>query len=154
MIIITSSSFWTSILAFLTFKDPLLPVELIGMVVCFGGMVTLTLSGAKSSEGSEEYVVDPPLEETESASNQLIIGYCLAFVCSWIASTNCILNRALSHVDSAVVMFWYGVGGLILAIAAVSIEAAITEGPMHIFHCDTRVYLLMLGAVLFDTLAS
>ena len=64
-----SSSFWTSILAFLTFKDPLLPVELIGMFVCFGGMVTLTLSGAKSSEVGEEYVVDPQIEETESAIN-------------------------------------------------------------------------------------
>ena len=60
MVIFQSSSFWTSLLACCIFKEPLFMVEMIAMVVCFGGMVTITLSGAKASASTEG---DAPLQE-------------------------------------------------------------------------------------------
>ena len=124
------------------------------MVICFAGMITLTLSSANSASGGDEIVTDPAAEEEiESTSSQLVLGYSLVFFCSWVYSSNCVLNRSLSHVHHAIVMFYHGVGGLILAVLAISIEAAVVGGPMRFFHYDANVYLLMVGAVLLDSMA-
>ena len=52
-------------------------------------------------------------------------------------------------------MFWHGTIGIIIAMSAVLIEAA-AEGKdgsgIRLFHYDKDVYLLMLGATLFDSL--
>ena len=90
------------------------------MVICFGGMVTITLSGAKraSNEASEISVESGDGYTSES----LILGYSLIFLCSWIYASNCVLNRALKHVHHAIVMFWHGICGISLAIIAVLIE--------------------------------
>ena len=58
MIIFQSSSFWISLLAFCMFREPLYLVEMLGMVVCFAGMVTITLSEAKGSSGSTSELGD------------------------------------------------------------------------------------------------
>ena len=54
MIIFQTGSFWTSILAWCIFKEPLYPIEMLAMVVCFAAMVTITLSGAKQATGDNE----------------------------------------------------------------------------------------------------
>ena len=42
---------------------------------------------------------------------------------------------------------------MILSVLAVAIEASVTEGPVRFFHYDARVYLLMIGATVFDSIA-
>lgn len=49
-IIFQTSSFWTSILACCVFAEPLYFVEMVGMVICFAGMVTITLSGQSGAD--------------------------------------------------------------------------------------------------------
>jgi len=56
IIIVQTSGFWTSIMARCFFKEPLICLELVGMVICFAAVVTITLSGANSSNKSEEEV--------------------------------------------------------------------------------------------------
>ena len=54
VLIFTSASFWTSILAYCAFREPIFPVEIIGMVVCFAGMFAITLSGTTNAENEDE----------------------------------------------------------------------------------------------------
>ena len=117
------------------------------MVVCFAGMITITLSGAKNASTTAP-------DEVNYSSSQLTLGYSLVFLTSWVYASNCILNRALKGVHHAVVMFWHGVLGLTLALTGVFIDAYINpvEG-IRIFNYDTKVYMLMLAATLFDSIA-
>lgn len=55
-------------------------------------------------------------------------------VCSWTYAANCVLNRALKHVHHAIVMHWHGVIGIVLALGAVFIEAAVSPGPIRLFN--------------------
>ena len=75
------------------------------------------------------------------------------FLCSWIYASNCVLNRALKHVHHAIVMFWHGVCGITLAILAISIESLVVGGPVRFFNYDAQIYLLIVAATVFDSLA-
>ena len=152
MIIFQTASFWTSILAYFIFKEPLLPFEMIAMVICFSGMITITLSGssAAAEDDAEGQVADA--DDSGYTSKSLIIGYSLIFVTSWVYASNCILNRALKGMHHSVIMFWHGICGLSIALTFVTIEAII-NGRMRIFHYDSTVYWLMLGGTTFDSMA-
>ena len=54
-------------------------------------------------------------------------------------------------------MFWHGICGMSIAVAGVLIDAWINsaENPdgIQLFHYDSRVYLLMLGGALIDSVA-
>ena len=65
-------------------------------------------------------------EGSHYTSAQLILGYCLIFMNSWVFASNCVLNRALKEVHHAIVMFWHGVCGLSIALVAVLIEEWLT----------------------------
>jgi drug/metabolite transporter (DMT)-like permease len=43
-VVVYLQPFWTSILAFFVNKESISPVEIVGMVICFAGVVGLTLS--------------------------------------------------------------------------------------------------------------
>lgn len=150
MIIFQTGSFWTSILAFIFFKEMLLPVEIGAMIVCFGAMITMTLTSAKYSASQDDGTDDV----AGYSKTQMAIGYPLIFIVSWIYASNCVLNRALKDVHHAILMFWHGVLGIVLAVSGVLIEAIFVQNPeggLRIFHYSGAVYALMLGATLFDS---
>ena len=84
----------------------------------------------------------------------MILGYALIFATAWVYAVVCILNRALKAVHHAVVLFWHGACGVTLASLAVLIEgwASADGNGIRLFHYDGRVYLMLLGASLFDCL--
>ena len=119
------------------------------MLICFGGMLTITLYG--SSNASEE--ADDDAEQASRSKKEVILGYCIIFVASWVYASNCVLNRGLKTVHHSIVMFWHGMCGLILAALAVFTEAAVkNDEPVRFFHFDQQIYLLMIAGVAFDTL--
>ena len=152
MIIFTSGSFWTSILAYCAFREPILPVEIIGMVICFACMVTITLSGTANADKEDE-IVETDSDVQTFSREQLTLGYALIFLQSWIFASNCVLNRALKPIHHAIVMFWHGALGMTLATLGVFSQALVTEGPIRFFHYDSRMYGLLLSATFFDIIA-
>ena len=82
MIIFQTGTFWISIIAFFAFNEKIIPVEIIAMLICFAGMVTVTVTGSRNANASE-----PEGATDESAANysssQLILGYSLIVVASW-----------------------------------------------------------------------
>ena len=145
MIIFQTMTFWVSVLAFLSFGEKIIPLELMAMFVCFGAMVTITCTGSKKDAASSNY---------ESA--ELIVGYILMFVCSWVIAACTVLCRALKEINIAVIMFWHGVMGLSIAIICIGIDYAVNrvgsgEG-LQLFNYSKEVYLLLLAATLGDTI--
>ena len=135
-----------SILAYCAFKEPIYIIELLSMVCCFGGMVTITLSGAKS-------------DERNYTTESLMLGYSLVFLCSWIYAGNCVLNRALKQVHHSIIMFYHGLLGLSVATVVVLSESMILAKSesdyqgMRILNYEGNLYWIILGAILFDSLA-
>ena len=76
MIIAQTGTFWTSILAYCVFVEPIFPVEIIAMVICFAGTVTITMSSV--NETSDETTTG------NYTTEQQIVGYSLIFLVSWI----------------------------------------------------------------------
>ena len=151
IIIFTSGSFWTSILAYCAFREPIFPIEIVGMVICFAGMVTITLSGTANAD-SEDEIEEADADVQSFSKEQLILGYALIFIQSWIFASNCVLNRALKPIHHAIVMFWHGTFGMTLAVLGVLGQALMTEGPIRFFQYEGRMYGLLLSAMFFDSI--
>ena len=120
MILFNTGSFWTSIIAYFTFGEPIYAIEIIAMIISFASLVTMTLKGASSeleTTTKTEAVAD------ESSNSKAYLGYIIIFINSWIYASNCVLNRALKGVHHAIVMFWHGFIGFTIAVIAVLIEA-------------------------------
>ena len=49
IIIISTSGFWVSLLAWLLYKEQLILLEIAGLVICFIAVVVITLNGSKNS---------------------------------------------------------------------------------------------------------
>ena len=129
------------------FREPIYKVEICAILVCFCGVITIALHGSKNASDDIEE------EGEEKSSNEIIFGYCIIFVCSWIFASNCVLNRALKTVHHSIVMFWHGMCGMILASLGVAIEASVKrEEPVRFFHFESRVYWLMIAGMAFDSL--
>ena len=147
-VLFQTGTFWISILACACFAEPIIPLELLSMLICFGAMVTITVSSTASGE------TDEGITQNESNSNSsLLLGYALVFVCAWFYAINCVLARVLRAVHPGVMMFWHGVLGLLLAFVGIAITAWLSDDAgLTILNYDRKVYILMLCATLFDTL--
>ena len=51
MIIFQTGTFYISIIAYFAFNEKMIPCEVIAMLICFAGMVTVTVSGTKNAGG-------------------------------------------------------------------------------------------------------
>ena len=128
-VLFQTGTFWISILACVCFAEPIFPLELLSMLICFAAMVTMTVSStAKSIEDDEGSTQD--IQDIQGQSSKLVLGYTLVFVCAWCYAINCILARALKAVHPGVMMFWHGVLGLILASLGIAAQAWIGEAGL------------------------
>ena len=53
LILFNTGSFWTSIIAYFTFGEPIYAIEIIAMIISFASLVTMTLCGAKYNKLEE-----------------------------------------------------------------------------------------------------
>lgn len=120
IIIIQTSGLWTSLLARCFFKEPLIWIELVGMLICFISVVTISMNGAKNY--TEDSVSKDQSLTNVVSENMQILGFILISINSWVYAVNCVLNRALRDVNSAVVLFWHGLGGALIAILVILLE--------------------------------
>ena len=128
----------------------MIPLEIVAMLICFACMVLITVHGSKSAEDSGNKV-----DESTHTSKELILGYSIMFVTSWVYASNCIMNRALKGINSGVIMFWHGILGVILAVIATLIAyfAGFTSSDgFTLFNYTAEVYGLMIGGAIVDTI--
>ena len=132
------------------FAEPLLPIEMIGMLICFAGMITITLGGSKEE--------DKDIAENGGVSKSEMLGYILIFGTSWCMATCNVMNRALKATHSSVIMFWHGILGLIFAFSGIAFveltsKGAAAESGLTIFNYTSQVYLLLTAGTFCDSIA-
>ena len=99
----------------------MLPIELVGMAICFMAVVAITLS---SSEGVSD---NSSIEESSYTQDYRTLGYILIMMGAWIFATTNVLNRVLKELHHALVMFYYSAFGLPLFIAIMLSQAYLSE---------------------------
>ena len=91
IILFQTNTFWISILAYFVNSEPILPIEIIGMLICFLAVVSITLS----SGTEEQAMAGDPYESYRS------LGYVLVLAGAWIFATTNVLNRVLKELHHA-----------------------------------------------------
>ena len=151
MIIFQTGTFYISIIAYFAFNEKMIPCEVIAMLVCFAGMVTVTVSGTRNAaeDGSDA-------SSANYSRTQLIVGYSLVIVTSWVFAACATLCRALKDISSGIIMFWHGILGITLATIAILVEYFVSDygkgQGMHLFNMGSYALVLLLAATVFDTM--
>jgi len=130
------------------------PLDIMGLVICFCCVVTITLSGTKDESPTGEAI-----QEKDKVSRAAeIFGFVLMIFNSWVYAFNCILNRGLKQVPWAIVIFTSGVFGFILGSGILLVEHFFFRpdhtGGLRIFNYDTTQYMYLIGAMFCDTMAT
>ena len=154
IIIFQTSGFWASLLARVLFAEPMTPLDIMGLVICFGCVVTITLAGTKDETSTGEAI-----QEKDSLSRTAeIFGFVMMIICSWVYAFNCILNRGLKQVPWPIVVFTSGLFGFILGSIILLVEHYFFRpgytGGIRIFNYDSTQYMYLIGAMFCDTLAT
>ena len=132
-------------------------IEIVAMIVCFGCIITISLSDRIIEENKTETTTEVVDEESTSEENNLsmmILGCSLMFLTAWIFATSNVLNRSLKGVHHAIIIFWHGLFGFTVSLAVALVQAWVSGTEVKIFHLDGMVYLFLIGAAMFDTLAT
>jgi len=148
VIIFQTAGFWASLLAFFFMKERLHVVEIVGLVICFTGVVAITLNGSKNSPDKISLTDNVPQREK-------IMGFLLVFAGAWIYAACCVLNRALKSVNPIVVLFYHGLCGLLIGIFVVLLEYWFftpSDQGMRILSYDAQQYAYLTGAMIFDSI--
>jgi hypothetical protein len=80
------------------------PLEYVGMAICFGCVVIMTLNA--------------PTEETPDGevSYSMVLGTIIGFLTSWIMATTYVMNRRIKALHFTVVCFWHAIIGMSIAL--------------------------------------
>ena len=105
-ILFQTNTFWISLLAFLVNSEPIIAVEIIGMVICFLAVAHITLNSAGD---------DADAVSVESYTHRHL-GYALIMAGAWIFATINVLNRVLKELHHSLVMFYYSAFGFPLFV--------------------------------------
>ena len=102
-VVFQTNPFWMSLLGICFLKERVLCLEIIGMFVCFGGVLMVTLAPKEQSK----------LSADTKNNNMIIFGLTLCLLQSWSHSFAQMTNRILKVVPWYVTMFFISSFGLI-----------------------------------------
>jgi len=135
-VVFQTNPFWMSVLGICFLGERIMKVEIIGIVLCFGGVVMVTLA--------------PSDAEVSTDSNVLLFGVSLCLVMAWTHSFVQMFNRMMRDVPWYTIMFWHSTIGLCTASIIVGILALINGGT--IFSYSGRQYGLLVLCAFLDFL--
>ena len=73
-------------------REGILPIEIIGMLICFGAFIVITLTGEEDSKN---------ISSSESVSfGAHLLGIILSFVSAWLVAGAFVASRLLKGVDT------------------------------------------------------
>ena len=111
--IIKLDSFIVLILGYVINREALIPVEVIGMFICFSTIAAMTFSQKKEPTESTD------VEETDT--NLRMVGILIALIVAMFGGTMPILTRTLKDVPATLMMFYLGlVGSALIGVYLVS----------------------------------
>ena len=136
MILFQMNPFFIAILACVMLRERIRPIEIIGMIICFCGVVIISLSKAeevdseKENEASEADAVTSGTEEVkeeddDSSVLDKYLGVIIAITAACTFALTSVFNRKLKAIDYTALMVYHGIIGGVLASLVILIEGAI-----------------------------
>lgn len=126
--IFNTAPFWASILGWVFLKEKLTMMEVVAMVISFGGVLCISLSGHFQRKDDKAPV---DLQEEFSASH--LLGCGLVFVTSWCYAGVTALSRKLQKIHFSVMLFYYSLIALPVTLAILLGESWINDHPVRFF---------------------
>ena len=136
------------ILGYVINREALIPVEVIGMFICFSTIAVMTFSQKKESESTE-------VEEGDA--NLRMVGILIALVVAMFGGTMPILTRTLKDVPATLMMFYLGLVGSVLIGTYLVIEGLKSDGgfsELRLFSYSGKQFLLILVSTIFSAIAT
>lgn len=121
MICRQTSTFWTSIIAFLVMGEAIYPLEIIGMLLCFGAVTLVALQNHKETLDSTEEG-----DEELNPYNRKTIGICISLFGGVIVAMMAVSVRALKQVKVQIIVFYYSLFGYSATAIYIFVEMWIT----------------------------
>lgn len=120
-----TNPFLISVLALVVNGESIARFELVGMVLCFVGILVLSRSALAdiNATGSE------------------VIGYAGALFCGFCFAICAVVNRQLKSINPFVVCLFHGTIGLVLSIVINFLRTVVLGQPFTFFDYPARVYV-------------
>ena len=148
--IIKLDSFIVLILGYLINREALIPVEVIGMFICFSAIAAMTFSAKKTTDAATG-------EEVEEDSNLRMVGILIALIVACFGGTMPILTRTLKDVPATLMMFYLGLVGSLLIGIYLLVETLRSEGgfsELRLISYTGKQFLLILVSTIFSAIAT
>ena len=127
MILFQMSPFFIAIFAFFILGERIHLIEIIGIVICFGGIVMITLSKTEDVDKEQESAADE-----EDGVHDDYLGVIVGIASAITFALTGIFNRKLKAIDYTALMVYHGLIGGVLALLVILIEGAI-KGEFRIY---------------------
>ena len=121
LVIWQTSPFWISILAHYLLKESIYAVEIVSMLICFVAVVLIATQAMQKQDEDSSEEESNKWDNTDTA----FTGYVITMIASFLMALIAVSNRAMKEVSTAVIGFWYFIGGLGGTIIYLAIEALI-----------------------------
>ena len=122
--------FFVLIFAHFINREQIIPIEMLGIFICFGTVTVISLNQESTPiEGSEPNSQSDTVISYES--NQRVIGFVLAVLHAISMGATIVLTRRLKDVPTLLITFWSGLIGMIGAFAYIAIEGILSEDGLR-----------------------
>ena len=142
LILFETNPFWVAILACLVLKERVQLIEVVGMFICFGGVLMIAFAKQKRIDESESGEVD---EKDQLDSFDQWLGLAGGLIAAWTMGFNAIYNRKLKHLNHNVIMFYHGSLGCLICCIILAIEGIVNGGFRTYEDSNTYIFLLSGG---------
>ena len=145
MVFWQTSPFWISIIAFLFLKEPIVAIELVSMLICFGAVVVISLQ-QKDSDSS-----DGEASSVEEGEDEKLLGLIYALLAAITMAICAVCNRSLKQTHTAVICFFHACGGLFMASTYILIEFLLSDDGLRMKQYTGRQFWIATGAATFNS---
>jgi drug/metabolite transporter (DMT)-like permease len=112
-ILLNLNPFWVTILSCFLIGEPIVPLEYVGMAICFGCVLIMTLNSTKDESEISELLPESPESETNYS---MTLGTIIGLLTSWVFATTYVMNRKIKGIHFTVICFWHAIIGMSIAL--------------------------------------
>jgi len=150
MVILQTSPFWASLLAFLLLGSPITRAEIAAMLTCFGAVISIALQSQPSAEVSE--VSEPSLEES-GTSYGVLIGTVSAVLTAFITALRGVMSTKMATVHFSQQVFYFAFPGFMSLVIYYFGNLIFTGTLPHFMTLEPALFLSIFFVVFLEVLS-
>ena len=124
-IITKIDSFLICILGFIINGEQVVPIELLGMCICFGAIFLIGKS-------------QPKVEDADNIYDHRLFGVILAIGVALFGAGCKVLNRSMRNVPTTLIMFYHGLIGMLATAVYILVESAISDSGIRMMNYTSK----------------